>query len=81
MKMYTAFPLVMIYLPTKFEGDLLKNKGDIAEPIQAVKKEKEKELELNLSGNPTGRSPSSPEKKFLRCVEVKVIRRMSGAMC
>ena len=76
--MYTALPLVMIYLPTKFEGDLLKNsrihvilrryrgtnpsgkerkrkriikirnrtlknKGDIAEPIQAVKKEKEKE--------------------------------------
>ena len=33
----------MIYLPTKLEGDLLKNKGDIAEPIQAVKKEKEKE--------------------------------------
>ena len=33
----------MIYLPTKFEGDLLKNKGDIAEPIQVVKKEKEKE--------------------------------------
>ena len=30
----------MIYLPTKFEGDRLKNKGDIAEPIQAVKKEK-----------------------------------------
>ena len=43
LKMYTALPLVMIYLPTKFEGDLLKNKGDIAEPIQAVKKEKEKE--------------------------------------
>ena len=43
MKMYTAHPLVMIYLPTKFEGDRLKNKGDIAEPIQAVKKEKEKE--------------------------------------
>ena len=41
--MYTALPVVMIYLPTKFEGDLLKNKGDIAEPIQAVKKEKEKE--------------------------------------
>ena len=33
----------MIYLPTKFEGDWLKNKGHIAEPIQAVKKEKEKE--------------------------------------
>ena len=31
----------MIYLPTKFEEDLLKNKGDIEEPIQAVKKEKE----------------------------------------
>ena len=43
MKMYTALSLVMIYLPTKFEGDLLKNKGDIAEPIQVVKKEKEKE--------------------------------------
>ena len=35
----------MIYLPTKFEGDRLKNKGDIAEPIQVVKKEKEKELD------------------------------------
>ena len=33
----------MIYLPTKFEGDQLKDKGDIAEPIQVVKKEKEKE--------------------------------------
>ena len=33
----------MIYLPTKLEGDRLKNKGDIAEPIQVVKKEKEKE--------------------------------------
>ena len=40
MKMYTAPPLVIIYLPTKFEGDRLKNKGDIAEPIQAVKKGK-----------------------------------------
>ena len=30
-------------LKMKFEGDMLKNKGDIAEPIQAVKKEKEKE--------------------------------------
>ena len=30
----------MIYLPTKFEGDPLKNKGDIAEPIQVVKKGK-----------------------------------------
>ena len=74
--MYTALPLVMIYLPTKFEGDRLKNKGDIAEPIQVVKKEKEKELELNLSGNPTGRSPSSPEKKFPRCVEVKIKCKM-----
>ena len=37
-------------------------------------------LELKLSGNPTGRSPSSPEKKFLRCVECKVIRKMSWAM-
>ena len=79
--MYTAHSRVMIYLPTKFEGDRLINKGDIAEPIQVVKKEKEKELELNLSGNPTGRSPSSPEKQFLRCVEVKVIRIMSGAIC
>ena len=41
MKKYTALPLVIIYLPTKFEGDRLSNKGDIAEPIQAVKKEKE----------------------------------------
>ena len=38
--MYTAPPLVIIYLPTKFEGDRLKNKGDIAEQIQAVKKGK-----------------------------------------
>ena len=38
--MYTAPHLAMIYLPTKFEGDRLKNKEDIAEPIQAVKKEK-----------------------------------------
>ena len=37
----------------------------------------EKRLELNLSGNPTERSPSSPEKKFVRCVEVKVKRKMS----
>ena len=42
----------MIYLPTKFEGDLLKKKGDIAEPIQAVissddlnKKKKKKQNE------------------------------------
>ena len=26
MKMYTALPLVIIYLPTKFEGDRLKTK-------------------------------------------------------
>ena len=32
-------------------------------------------LELNLSGNPTGRSPSSPEKKFLRCVEAQKVLR------
>ena len=43
MEKYTAPPPVIISLPTTFEGDRLKNKGDIAEPIQAVKKEKEKE--------------------------------------
>ena len=32
----------MIYLPTKFEGDRLKNKEDIAEPIQVVKKNNNK---------------------------------------
>ena len=30
MKKYTAPPLVVIYIPTKFDGDRLKNKGDIA---------------------------------------------------
>ena len=45
------------------------------------KEKKERKLELNLSGNPTGRSPSFPEKRFLKCVEVKVIRTMSSVMC
>ena len=40
MKKYTAPPRVIIYLPTKFEGDRLENKGDIAFHSQVVKKEK-----------------------------------------
>ena len=31
MKKVPASPLIFIYIPTKFEGDRLKNKGDIAE--------------------------------------------------
>ena len=82
--MYTALLQVIIYQLAKYEKDPIKNGREIAErrkwernKIKIIKKK----LELNLSGNPTGRSPSSTEKKFLICVEVQVIRKISRAMC
>ena len=41
---------------------------------------KEKQLELNLSGNPTGRPSSFPELKCLECVHIEMICEMSWRM-
>ena len=83
MKMNRAPVLPSGYTPAKFQRNRIRNNGDIeAESKWERKKENNKnKLELNLSVNPTGRSPSFPEKRFLKCVEAKVICTMSSVMC
>ena len=49
--------------------------------LEIAKKRQIEKLELNLSGHPTGRSPSFHEKGFLKWFETEVVSEMSWTMC